>query len=199
MLQVHFSANNHLDQYLSGFRSGHRTETALLKIANDILVSADSGCLTVLILFYLTAAFDTVSHHILISRLSAIGITGTAMSWFISYLSDRLSFISVQSLNHCLFLSLKVSLTALFLDLLCPTFIGFLLVILFLATVSAIVIVMLMTCKCTYQVAPPLPFNSLNACIADIKIWLHSNFLKLNYKSELIVFVPPSHLKKSLN
>ncbi len=125
------------------------------------LVSADSGCITV-ILLDLTAAFDTVSHHILISQLSAIGITGTAMFWFISYLSHRLIFLLVfKTLNRPLVHSLKVSLKTRFLDLSCSTFICFPLVKLSIATVSAI-IVMLMTCKFTYQVAPPLLFHLIH-------------------------------------
>ncbi len=54
-LQVHLSANNLFDLYQSGFRSGHDTETALLKMTND-LISADSGYITVLTLLDLTSA-----------------------------------------------------------------------------------------------------------------------------------------------
>ncbi len=58
-LQAHLSASNLLDPYQCGFQSGHSSDIALLKITNDLLVSADSGCITVLILLDLTAAFDT--------------------------------------------------------------------------------------------------------------------------------------------
>jgi len=33
--------------------------------------------------------FDTVFHHIHTIRLGAIGITGSVLSWVISYLTDR--------------------------------------------------------------------------------------------------------------
>jgi len=77
----------------------HSTETALLKVTNDILLSSDSGSLSILILLDLTAAFDTINHSILITRLqSLIGITGTALSWLKSYLSGRKQLISN---NNC--------------------------------------------------------------------------------------------------
>ena len=57
------------DKCQSGFRTNHSTETALLKILNDIRCNLDNHKLTVLVLLDLTAAFDTVDHHILSNRL----------------------------------------------------------------------------------------------------------------------------------
>ncbi|XP_010787619.1 uncharacterized protein [Notothenia coriiceps] len=82
----------------SGFRPHHSTETALIKVLNSLLTSADTGSLNILILLDLSAAFDTVSHTILLTRLRDIGIEGTALRWLQSYLSDRSHFISLN--NH---------------------------------------------------------------------------------------------------
>ena len=76
-LLPHLHQNNILERFQSGFRAHHSTESALLKVSNDLLLSVDSGDCAVLILLDLSAAFDTVDHNILIDRLQCgVGVSG---------------------------------------------------------------------------------------------------------------------------
>ncbi|KAL0148905.1 hypothetical protein M9458_055709 [Cirrhinus mrigala] len=74
--------------------SAQLTETALVKITNDLLFASDQGCISLLVLLDLSAAFYTIDHDILIDRLqNYAGIQGQALRWFRSYLSDRYHFV----------------------------------------------------------------------------------------------------------
>ena len=89
---------NHLDEtFQSAYKEFHSTETALLRVHNDILCSLDQNKSVILLLLDLSAAFDTVDHAILISRLSnRFGVKGTALAWFKSYLTSRQQFVKVE-------------------------------------------------------------------------------------------------------
>ncbi len=86
--------NDIYEEFQSGFRPRHSTETALVQITNDFLLASDQGCISLLVLLDLSAAFDTIDHDILIDRLqNYTGIQGQALRWFRSYLSDRYHFV----------------------------------------------------------------------------------------------------------
>ena len=56
------------NDYQSAYKEFHSTETALLKIHDDILSLMDDGRVTALTLLDLSAAFDTIDHTILWGR-----------------------------------------------------------------------------------------------------------------------------------
>ena len=93
----HMVSNAIFPALQSSYRQFHSTETALIKVMNDILLKMNSQHVTMLILLDLSAAFDTVHHRILLERLSdEVGIRGTALNWCRSYLSDRSQRVSVH-------------------------------------------------------------------------------------------------------
>ena len=62
--------NDLLPKHQSAYRQSHSTETALLRVTNDILQMLDSGNLSILSLLDLSSAFDTIDHTILLDRFS---------------------------------------------------------------------------------------------------------------------------------
>ena len=70
-LQDHMTANNLFPVLQSAYRQNHSTETALLKVKNDLLLNMDKGHVTLLVMLDLSAAFDTVDHGILLHRLQS--------------------------------------------------------------------------------------------------------------------------------
>ncbi len=70
--------------------NGIIAQKQLFKVLNDLLLTFDSSNSAVLVLLDLTAAFDAVDHTVLLSCLElCVGIRGTALKWFKSYLSGR--------------------------------------------------------------------------------------------------------------
>ncbi len=72
-----------------GFRQGHSTCTSLLDVTDTILSNMDKWLLTGAVYMDLNKAFDTVDHATLVNKLNQLGIQGTELCWFDSYLTDR--------------------------------------------------------------------------------------------------------------
>ena len=82
--------NRLLPDHQSAYRQGHSTEMAFLKIFSDILDAADSAPVTLLGFLDLSAAFDTVDHDILLTRVQkSYGVSGTALAWISSFIQGR--------------------------------------------------------------------------------------------------------------
>ena len=87
-------------KFQSAYRVNHSTETAILKVHNDIMNALDCKKDVVLVMLDLSAAFDTLDHSILLHRLEhRFGITGMVLNWFRSYLSDRMQTVSLSSFS----------------------------------------------------------------------------------------------------
>ena len=98
-LNCFLSSNKLHEGYQSAYRPHHSTETALLRVQNDILVSMEKKEVTLLVLLDLSAAFDTVDHVILLNRLQKIGVTGLSLDWFRSYLSERTQAVVINNVS----------------------------------------------------------------------------------------------------
>ena len=96
-IQSHLVKNNLYPVFRSAYRKLHSTKTALVKVHNDTLKNMNKQHVTLLVLLDLSAAFDAVDLSILLTHLRPkLGLNGTALSWFCSYLSGRTQRISVR-------------------------------------------------------------------------------------------------------
>jgi conjugal transfer/entry exclusion protein len=68
----HIDCLGAVDCYKSAYQCGNSTETALLRVTNDVLEDFDAGQPTVLVALDLSAAFDCIDHSTLIDRLSLV-------------------------------------------------------------------------------------------------------------------------------
>ena len=93
-LQVHLSGN--FSEYQSAYRSGHSTESALLKVTDDLNATMDSKSCSTLLSLDISAAFDMIDINRLINRLNTdFGVVGVAASWIRSYLSTRECYVAL--------------------------------------------------------------------------------------------------------
>ena len=80
------------------------SETALMRVQHDIANAMGTNQAALLVLLDMSAAFDTIDANILIDTLhNRLGVKGTPLKWFRSYLSDRCFAVKVgnsQSADH---------------------------------------------------------------------------------------------------
>ena len=95
-LLPHINSSSNFNSFQSAYRPHHFTETALTFTLDNVFHAADTGSATLLVSLDLSAAFDSINHNILISRLSScFGLTGLALDWISSYLHNRRQSVKI--------------------------------------------------------------------------------------------------------
>lgn len=96
-ISVYTNRMNFLHKFQSGFRSRHSTETALIKVHDDIARAMDKKLVTVLLLLDFSKAFDRVSHGRLINKLiTQFNFSTSAAKLIQNYLSGRSQAVFVK-------------------------------------------------------------------------------------------------------
>ena len=85
----YLETNNLLSPLQSGFRKHFSTQSALIKITDDIRRGIDKEMVTILILFDFKKAFDSVKHSTLLRAMRNLNCSDNFIRWFLSYLSGR--------------------------------------------------------------------------------------------------------------
>ena len=95
-LTSYLETNCILNKSQFGFRKGLSTSDAILEFLDHAYSSLDSKKHLIAIFLDLSKAFDTIDHTILLNKLQNIGVNPITLSWFKSYLSNRLQFVSID-------------------------------------------------------------------------------------------------------
>ena len=189
------STNQLFNPFQSAYRPAHSTETALLKVTNDLLRSLDHGNVSLLTLLDLSAAFDAIDHTILLHRLDQVfGIHDTALHWFSSYLTNRTQTVTV---NNCSSAPEIISCGVPLGSVLAP--VRFVLYTAPLSNVMDSHSVLHHSSADDTQLqksAPPQQVDeliqSMQQCVHNVKSWMTDNKLKLNDdKTEALIISAP--------
>ena len=186
----------------SAYRACHSTETALVRVQNDILRTLDQGGAAILVLLDLSAAFDTIDHSILLSRMeSVLGVKGSALQWFKSYLLRRKQRIKINddfSENQEILWSVPQG-----------SVLGALLFLIYIIPLAQLIRsyglnnhgyaddtqLCLSFKKTSDNAIVKCEILNLEKCLCDISVWMSQNKLKLNNdKTEIILFGSKKHL-----
>ena len=199
-LQEHIRENNLDELYQSAYKKFHSCETALLRVQNDILKAIDNDEYVLLVLLDLSAAFDTIDHKTLLNILGTrLGITGTVLKWFHSYLTERTQAVVINGIES--------ELVRLLFGVPQGSVLGPILFTIYTSPLGTILREMgimfhlyaddtqlylsfkLQDCKNAVK--------KMEQCVDVIKDWMANNFLKLNAdKTEVLYLGKPSMLKK---
>ncbi|XP_022803272.1 uncharacterized protein LOC111340657 [Stylophora pistillata] len=91
-----FLMDNNFYSRQSGFGGMHSTETALIKLVDELLFGLDNNHVCGMVLVDYQKAFDMVDQKLLLCKLELYGIVNRELAWCHSYLSDRKQIVRVN-------------------------------------------------------------------------------------------------------
>ena len=179
-------------------------ETAMINIINDINIMLASGEIVAIILLDLSAAFDTVDHHILVTRLREdFGITGCVAKWISSYLTKRSFTVSIRE-GHS-------NPQVLYFGVPQGSLLGPILFILYIRDITKIAeryglsihnyaddTQLYIGFKASDINNVSVTTEHIHSCLNEIKSWMTGNFLKINPgKTKFLVIGSPYNIRNN--
>ena len=92
-LLYYFIENKLLSMEQFGFRPGHSTKLAAVRLVDQLTSQMDNYLIPINIYIDLSKAFDILNHAILLSEINYYGVTGCANNLLQCYLSGRSQFV----------------------------------------------------------------------------------------------------------
>ena len=94
-LKTHLEKNRLLSDHQNAYRERRSVTTAVIQLYDEILkmqdLGTDSGC----VFLDCSAAFDTITHSVLLDKLKLYGVDDKGLRWCKDYLSDRAQYVSI--------------------------------------------------------------------------------------------------------
>ena len=204
-IERHLVCNSLHEPLQSAYRKFHSTETALLKVQNDIMESLDQGSMSVLVMLDLSAAFDTIDHQTLLERLEQyFGITGNTKAWVTSYLSERYQTVCVDGeISQPVLMEYSVPQGS----VMGPKY-----YVLYTKPLGDLIrrhgllhhfyaddTQLYISFKPRNDVVQTEALKRLENCLVDIEAWMHQNMLKLNTDKTEVMLFASKHNSRHMN
>ena len=81
------------------FREGHSLNLSLTYLVDKVSIALEEGDYVLGIFLNFSKVFDTVNHNILFDKLEMYGVCGVALSWFKSYLHNRVQYMDYNGMQ----------------------------------------------------------------------------------------------------
>ena len=95
-LNSFFTTHKLISKNQFGFRAGHDTQQATLKLLYHILPCLGSNIRSASVFLDFTKAFDTITHDLLLKKLERYGVRGEPLRLIRSYLTSRMHYVRVD-------------------------------------------------------------------------------------------------------
>ena len=190
-----------LPDYQSAYRKNYSTETAIMKVCDDLLWTMEHQLVSFFIAIDLSAAFDTVDHNVLLSVLeNNYGVAGKALELCDTYLCPRHCKVNIKN-SYSTSRELPFSVPQ-------GSCAGPVLYSVYASTIRHIINDQISlygyaddhglrkTCKPATE-SEMITVADLQDCLDSVKHWMDENRLKMNSsKTEIIVFGSRHQLSK---